>query len=227
MRSVAFICLVGLLSVRFACADLPKSLEEYQGQVTAGASDPKTATKLFFDGLFVYLSGEKDLGKQLIMEMSRYKEWSENNHRMLLERMESMPHIYRSYAAGATPDNAYQMDPQSYELVFSGEVNLKPYADKAEGEFAKLFVRSGGADAPRSLTLQRNNAGQYKVYEFSSLNLDIRPVKAAPDASLADSKDPKWVMRRFFEGILLYTDGKLDEGTAMITSVTTTKTIQS
>lgn len=227
MRYVGFVCLAAILSIHAAYAELPKTLEEYQGQVTAGASDPKVATKLFFDGIFVYLSGEKDLGKQFITELSRYKEWSESNHRMLLERMDSMPHIYRSYAAGATPDNAYEMDPQSYELVFSGEVNLKPYADKAEGDFAKLFVTSGGADAPRSLTLQRNNAGQYKVYEFSSLNLDIRPVKAAPDTSLGDSKDPKWVMRRFFEGILLYSDGKVEEGTAMIVSVCTRKTLDS
>lgn len=227
MRTLLVTMLLALVLLSAAQAELPKTLEEFQGQIAAGASDPKVATKLFFDAIFVYQSGDKELGKQLIMEGSRYKEWTESNHRMLLERMDSMPHIYRSYASGATPDNAYAMDPQQYELVFSGEVNLKPYDDKASGEFAKLFIRSGGADAPRSLTFQRNNAGQYKVYEFSSINLDIRPVKAAPDTALEESKDPKWVMRRFFEGILLYTDGKVEEGTALITSVTTSKTLQS
>lgn len=210
-----------------AQAELPTSLEQFQEQITAKAGDPKGATGLFFDAIYVYLSGEKDLGKQLIMEMSRYKEWSESQHRMLLERMESMPHIYRSYAVGATPDNAYEMDPQKYELAFHGEVDLKPYVDKGEGEFAKLFIRSGGADSPRPLVLQRNNQGQYKVYEFSSLNLDIRPVKAPPDTSLPESKDPRWVMKRFFEGILLYTDGKTEEATALMTSVCVSKQIRS
>ena len=227
MRKMLLSGMLWLAVVAVAHAELPKTLEEFQAQVGAQANDPKLAVRLFMDGIHVYLSGEKDLGKQFIMEMSRYKEWNESQHRMLLERMDSMPHIYRSYAEGATPENHYEMDPQSYELVYSGEVNLKPYDDKPEGDFAKLFIRSGGADAPRSLTLQRNNAGLYKVYEFSSLNLDIRPPKAAPDASLGDSKDPKWVMRRFFEGILLYIDGKEQEGIATITSVTTSKTIRS
>jgi hypothetical protein len=210
-----------------AHAELPTTLEEFQTRVADQASDPQKAVKLFFDGIFIYLSGEKELGKQCIIEMSRYKEWTESQHRMLLERMESMPHIYRSYAEGATPDNAYEMNPQDYKLVYHGEVNLKPYTDRDEGAFAKLFIVSGGADAPRSLTLQRNNAGQYKVYEFSTINLDIRPIKPPPDASLGESKDPKWVMRRFFEGIILVTEGQEQEGIAKITSVTTSKTITS
>jgi hypothetical protein len=227
MRRLWIVAVALVVVASVAHAGLPTTLEEFQARVTAEASDPQKSVKLFFDGIFIYLSGEKELGKQCIMEMSRYKEWQESQHRMLLERMESMPHIYRSYAAEATPENAYEMDPQDYQLVHHGDINLKPYADKAEGAFAKLFIRSGGADAPRSLTLQRNNAGQYKIYEFSSINLDIRPVKAALDASLAEAKDPKWVMRRFFEGIILVTEGQEEEGLAKILSVTTSKTIRS
>jgi len=214
----------------FTClahAALPTTMDEYKARIAAEASDPQQATKLFFDGIFVYLSGEKQLGMDFIMEMSRYKEWSESQHRMLLERMDSMPHIYRSYAEGATPENHYAMDPQEYNLVFEGAIDYKPYVDKDEGAFAKLFVRSGGADSARPLVLQRNNAGQYKVYDFSSINLDIRPPKAELDTSLENAKDPKWVMRRFFEGIILYTQGKEQEGVERILSVTTTKRITS
>lgn len=215
-------CLAGA-----ARAELPKSLEEFQGRVATEAKDPKGAVTLFFTGIYVFLAGEEDLGKQFIIEMSRYKEWSETNHRMLLERLKSQPYIYRSYTKGATPENGYTMNAGEFELAFEGEVSLKPYADKAEGEYARLLVRSGGADSARPVILQRNNAGQYKVYEFSSLNLGIRPVKAALDTSLPESKDPTWVMRRFFEGILLYTDGKIEEGTAAIVSVCTRKQLDS
>lgn len=223
MRTLTAVGLLLAVALGVAQAELPKTLEEFQAQVAEKATDPKGATKLFFDGIFIYLNGEKELGKLCIMEMSRYKEWGESQHRMLLERMESQPYIYRSYAKGATPDNGYQMDPNEYELVFHGEVNLKPYTDKDEGAYAKLFVRSGGADSPRSLTLMRNSQGQYKVYEFSTINVGVRPPKAALDPSLPESKDPKWVMRRFFEGIFTFCDGKYDEGAAIINAVSTHK----
>lgn len=222
---IAAVVLVMVAGV--AQAELPKTLEEFQARIATDAGNPQKAVKLFFDGIHIFQLGQQDVGKQCIMEMSRDKDWKTPSQRMLLERMVSMPHIYRSYAAGATPENHYEMNPNEYALVFHGEPNMKPYGDKPEGAFCKLFVRSGGADAPRSLTLQRNNAGQYKVYEFSSINLDIRPPKAEPDASLENAKDPKWVMRRFFEGILLYIDGKEEEGVATITSVTTNKNITS
>lgn len=164
-----------------AYAELPTTLEEFQARVTDQASDPQKAVKLFFDGIFIFLSGEEQLGKDCIIEMSRYKEWSESQHRMLLERMKSQPWIYRSYAKGATPQNKYDMNPQEYELVFHGEPNMKPYADKEAGAFCKLFVISGGADNPRSVTLQRNKAGLYKVYEFSSINLGVRPPASDQD----------------------------------------------
>jgi hypothetical protein len=182
-RRACMIVALLVVIVGIAHAELPKTLEEFQARVVAEASDPQKAVKLFFDGIFIYLSGEKDLGKLCIMEMSRYKEWNESQHRMLMERMRTQPYIYRSYAEGATPQNKYEMNPQDYKLVFSGEPNMKPFDDKPQGDYCKLFVKSGGADSPRPITLQRNSAGQYKVYDFSSINLGVRPPASAADGN--------------------------------------------
>lgn len=180
-RKLLFALVVAVIVPSLAQAALPKTLDEFKAQVAAQASDPQKAVKLFFDGIFVFLSGDQQLGKDCIMEMSRDKQWSGSQHRMLLERMKTQPWIYRSYAAGATPANKYEMNPQDYKLVFKGEPNMKPYDDKEAGEYCKLFVVSGGADNPRPITLQRNRDGLYKVYEFSSINLGVRPPASEKD----------------------------------------------
>ena len=59
--------------------------------------------------------------------------------------------------------------------------NLQPYADREPGDCAKLFVRSGGADLPRPITLERNGQGQYKIRECSSVYLGVRPVETPAD----------------------------------------------
>ncbi len=161
-----------------AYAELPDSFEVFQEQVAEKAKDPRQAAKLWFDAVFVYLTIDKELGKQMILEMSRYKDWGAPTNRRFIERLDTQSHIFFSYGKGSTPENGYTMDPNDYELVFHGETNLKPYADRDEGAFAKLFVVSGGADFPRSMTFQRNRNGEYKVYEFSSIYVGVRPPKA-------------------------------------------------
>ena len=46
---------------------------------------------------------------------------------------------------------------------------------------AKLFVACGGADTPRPIQLARNNAGQWKVVNFSSLTVGVKPRPSVAD----------------------------------------------
>lgn len=129
---------------------------------------------LWFTAVYTYLYKDQLLGQQCILEMDRYKEWDSRTFRLFRERLRDIPYVFNSYCKGTSPDNQYTIDPDKFEIVFKGDVNRKPYEDRAAGEFVKVTVISSGADNPRSMTLQRNNKGEYKVYEFSSIFVGIR-----------------------------------------------------
>ena len=78
--------------------------------------------------------------------------------------------IGKSYFKGATPDNDYTPS-NPYEI----EVFENPYTDENEG-YKKLFVRSGGADSERPITLRLAKDGNYYVWSDSFMGLlsDIR-----------------------------------------------------
>lgn len=174
MRALMLSLVLVFLVSAVAQAALPKTLEEFQVQVAEKAKDPKGAVTLWFSAIYIYLHRDKTLGQQCILEMDRYKDWDSRTFRLFRERLTQMPHIFNSYVKGTKPENRYEFNPDEFEIVFHGEINKKPYADKPEGDFVKLFVISSGADFPRSITLQRNSKGEYKIYEFSTIFVGIR-----------------------------------------------------
>jgi hypothetical protein len=164
--------LISLSLTAPALAQLPKSLDELKTRIAAEAKEPKAAAKLWFDAVFVYLTVDKELGAQMISEMGKDKEWKKNQ-RYFLKALEENPHIFRSYAVGATPENDYAMDPENYSLVFVREQD-KPYADKPPNDYYKLFIASSGTSSPRPMTFQRNSRGEYKGYEIGAIYTGVR-----------------------------------------------------
>ena len=79
-----------------------------------------------------------------------------------------------SYFEGATPDNNYTpkqpLTIKVYEFATSKDVNNEGYL--------RLFVRSGGADSERLVTIRNKpSTGQWFAHEFSSLYLGIKTAK--------------------------------------------------
>ncbi len=188
---------------------LPETLEDFQARIAEKGTDPKAAVKLWLDAVYVYLLRDKELGKQLILEMDRYKEWDSRSFRTFRSRMDEKPYILFSYAKAATPDNQYAFDPDNYEIVIGDNIDMKPFVDKAEGEYCKLFIKSSGADNPRPITLIANKRGEWKFYEFSSLYVDTRkPYEALVwQTDIPESADPVWVIHEWLKGILLHLSG--------------------
>ena len=71
--------------------------------------------------------------------------------------------IARSYLAGATPHNGYTPS-QPYTVVVID--NPYTYLDSNE---AHLFVKCGGADNPRSLTMRKAGDGLWYLWDHSLL----------------------------------------------------------
>ena len=72
-----------------------------------------------------------------------------------------------SYFAGAVPANRYTPNHPFQLTVFRGQV-----AD-AEPGYARLYIRSGGADTPRPIRLRRKKDGTWLLWEHYLLT-DIR-----------------------------------------------------
>lgn len=91
-------------------------------------------------------------------------------------------YIARSYVAGTTPDNGYEI-PENSSIC----VKFRPQEDMVgsieSGDY-KVFIWCSGADTARPLRLKRNVKGLWKVYEFSSLTVGIRaPPPTGPSAA--------------------------------------------
>ena len=88
----------------------------------------------------------------------------------------SKAHVWRSYCKGATPENQYKVESiEDIELMPHGDMNWKPFVDRDEGAFCKFAIRSNGADLPRYVTMEKDDRGEWRMYEFSSLCLGVRP----------------------------------------------------
>lgn len=220
MRRLIPTMMLAVLVTTVSHAALPKTLEEFQQRIQAQCTDPKATAKLFFEAVYVYIGGNKPLGEQLITEIIKDKNWKWTMS-YFVQGMANQPYIYYSYAKGTSPENLYKMDPNNFELVFEGAVNNKPYADVEEGQVVKLFLRSSGADLPRPMFFERNKAGLYKVREFSSVCVGVRPpaVPAIYGEDIPQSADPVWVVHEWLHGILLYHAGQKDEGLKLMNSL--------
>jgi hypothetical protein len=155
------------------------TLEQFQAKIPVQAKEPKGAVHLWLEAIYIYTTKDKELGSQCITLMCKDKSWKTSTG-YFIASLNEKPYIWRSYAKGSSPENNYQMDPNKFEVTIT-RLTTQPYPDKPEGQYAKFFVTSSGADTPRPMALERNIRGEYKASEFSSLCVGVRAPKAVTD----------------------------------------------
>ncbi len=200
-------------------AKLPTDVATFQKQIAEQAKEPKQAAKLWFDAIYVYQFRNKELGAQLITLMTKNKDW-QKSPAYFPTALNNQPWIFHSYVKATKWEDDYKFDPDKYELSFAPRVDTQPYADREEGKIVKLWIVSSGADSPRPLELERNNRGEYKVREYSSVCVGVRHKKPENLTEAMDqSTDPAWVFKHWLEGIYMYLDGDTEGGGQQIASV--------
>jgi len=91
----------------------------------------------------------------------------------LRDRLRGKQYVTRSYFEGSNPENGYIPS-----VPYSIEIEDNPYSYTQEG-YASLYLRSSGADSPRSLKL-RKKGNQWFLWEIQCLS-DIRqPAESDP-----------------------------------------------
>ena len=99
-----------------------------------------------------------------------------SNHEIsfLADRFRDSNYVPRSYFNGATPDNDYE--PQAPYTI---TVSENPYSYENQG-YAKLFIRSGGADNPREVLLRQAKDGKWYLWDQFLLVSIRQPESANP-----------------------------------------------
>lgn len=110
--------------------------------------------------------------------MGPYQEISPMLKQNIKDRMlqnDKYGYIGKSYFVGATPNNNY-----TPSIPYEIDVVISDYSSDAEG-YKRLFLKSGGADSPRPITLRLAKDNNYYVWSDSIVGLlsDIRNVESS------------------------------------------------
>lgn len=151
---------------------LPRNLEEVKALPEASLTQPQFAAVLTVAALCLYPS-DKNAALEILDFLNGPKEINGQLVSFLDDRFQGKDYIPRSYWQGATPENNYQPD-VPYTAVFTENAHSR--AAYNEG-YLKLFVRSGGADSPRSMTLRLKPSTQQWFLWEQFLLVDVRQPK--------------------------------------------------
>lgn len=134
---------------------LPESLEEMRALPYAKLDRPEYAIGLFLCAMDLY-----PRSREAALDMVRYlygpAGLSPMAQQFLRDRMMDNDYVPRSFFDGASPDNDY-----TPSLPYTLDIFENPYSYQNEG-YAKLFLRSSGADSPRyAVTRLKKSTGEW------------------------------------------------------------------
>ncbi len=137
---------------------LPDTVEEFRALPQAAMSTPfETAAMAVLAFCFYPHSKEKCL--EMVNFLKGSKPLTPFETSFIADRFRDADYVPRSYFEGAVPGNDYTPT-QPYTV----RVSENPYSYINEG-YAKLFVRSGGADSPRELVMRKAKDGKWYLWE--------------------------------------------------------------
>ena len=98
------------------------------------------------------------------------------NKQLLRDQLRGKEYTARSYFDGANPGNNY-----TPSMPYTLTVSENPSSYQNEG-YARLLLKSGGADSPRFITLRlKPSTGEWYLWEYEGLLAGIRiPAKDDP-----------------------------------------------
>lgn len=152
-------------TIRFE--QLPATLGELEALPEARLARPQDTAALFVAAMCRY-PDDPDAALEMVNWLSGPRPLNAFGRQFLRDRMAN-DYVPRSYLVGATPENGYSPTPP-----LRIEVLAQSNAFDDEG-YARLHLRSGGADQPRPIVLRlKPSSGQWFLWE-QLLLAGIRP----------------------------------------------------
>ena len=140
----------------------------------AAGTTPEGAVRLWLQAALTWGTDPTDAAaglQRLTIPLMKDDAWHKRpSNGTFVERLRDQPHIFRSYAEGALPDNAYAA-PDGWRL------NVHEVKEPRDDRGTAVFITSGGADNPRPLYLkQSSKTGLWFVNAFANAYLGVRPM---------------------------------------------------
>ena len=158
---------------------LPSSFSEFKSRCQSVCRSPEGAVKMYFDAVFCYLDPNRrtEASKMLRYIMHADAGWEKEQKYVTFTRRLKDPashYIFKSFAAGTSPENGYSMSPENYSLVFSGS--------SKEADYTRIFLISSGSDSRRIVLVKQYQDGLWYVINNADTYLKVRdPVSYRPD----------------------------------------------
>jgi len=163
---------IGNKKETFTFTSLPESLAEMRSLPEAALDNPFQTAALTVCALCVY-GADRAIGIEMLNWLKGPKPLTPYEISFLNDRFcDNQEYIPFSFFEGAVPDNDYTPRHPFTIVVESTAVS----DDMGEG-YMKLFMRSGGADSPRAVTLRRRGDGKWFLWD-QYLMSGIRPPKS-------------------------------------------------
>ena len=142
----------------FTFNSIPASLGEFTSLPYAGLSTPFETAAMTVIALCVY-PYNAELSFEMLNFLRGPRPLGNQEKSFIKDRFYEVDYVPRSYFDGSVPENDYN-PPEPYTItVFNG-----PYSYQNEG-YAKLFIRSGGADNPREVLMRMTKDGKWYLWD--------------------------------------------------------------
>lgn len=148
---------------------LPKTLGEFKEYEMKEAFETAALTVL---ALNVYATDVEESIK-ILNELKGPKDLSNYDISFFKDRLFNKEYVVRSYFEGATPENNYEI-----KSPYVIEVSDNEYSYSEDG-YARLLIKSNGADSPRPITLRKKD-GIWYLWE-QALLADVKAPKELND----------------------------------------------
>ena len=160
-------------SVPIAVSSSPGSLQEFTSLPQAAMATPFDTAAMTVIALCVY-PYNAEAAVQMLNYLRGPRPLSGHELSFLKDRFRDGDYVPRSYFEGAVPANDYE--PQAPYTI---TVSENPYSYQNQG-YAKLFIRSGGADSPREVVLRQAKDGKWYLWDQFLLVGIRQPESANP-----------------------------------------------
>ena len=152
-------------------AKLPDTYEEFIALPQAQLSTPFDTAAMTVLALCFYPQ-DKELSLKMLDFLRGPRPLSAYDKSFIKDRFMDADYVPRSFFVGATPANDY-----TPSEPYTVKVSQNPYSYDNEG-YARLWLKSGGADNPRQIDLRQTKDGKWYLWEQMILG-GIRPCESS------------------------------------------------
>lgn len=139
-------------------ASLPETFEQFKAMPQAALRTPfETAAMTVL--AFCFYPQNPALSLQMVDYLRGPRPLSGYDKSFIKDRFRDSDYVPRSYFEGAVSQNDY-LPSEPYRV----RVSENPYSYQNQG-YATLYIRSGGADSPRSVQLRLAKDGKWYLWE--------------------------------------------------------------